>query len=67
MKSIRTDADTQDNLLDVLRRFFIIREINHKVMAKHADHHYHQQRQTGAVRSVPAPLFLPLHPLSQRR
>lgn len=33
----KTDSDTQDNLLDVLEeRSFIIREINHKVAARHA-------------------------------
>lgn len=33
----KTDSDTQDNLLDVLEdRSFIIREINHKIMARQA-------------------------------
>jgi MoxR-like ATPase len=33
----KTDSDTQDNLLDVLEdRSFIIREINHKIAARHA-------------------------------
>jgi MoxR-like ATPase len=32
----KTDSDTQDNLLDVLEdRSFIIREINHKIVARH--------------------------------
>ena len=32
-----------------------------------ADRHHHLQQREGAARRVPAPLLLPLHPLSRRR
>ena len=57
-----------DLLLELDRMEFHVYETGETVKAKRpADRRHHLQQREGAARRVPAPLLLPLHPLSRRR
>ena len=57
-----------DLLLELDQMEFHVYETGETVQgARTADRHHHLQQRKGAARRVPAPLLLPLHPLSRRR
>ena len=62
----KADIEFPNDLLRELDRMeFFVHETRELVKARHRpDHPHHQQQREGAAGCVPAPLLLPLHPLS---
>ena len=57
-----------DLLLELDRMEFFVYELQKTIVAQAAaDRHHHLEQRKGTARRLPAPLLLPLHPLSRSR